>query len=67
MSFENGTIFSSPYCGSKFSKLILDFKTLAGVPVLKRFILTPKRFKDSPSNVAGKTPSGPLLYDVSPI
>ena len=48
-------------CSSSLEKSILERNTLAGVPVLNLRKLNPKRFNDSPKNIAGKIPSGPLL------
>ena len=67
MSYENGTISSSPHCSSRFSKFMLDFRALAGVPVLNLLSFRPSSAKDLPNKFAGKIPSGPLEYDVSPI
>ena len=41
--------------------------TLAGVPVLNLLSFKPKSLRLCPKNFAGKIPSGPLSYEVSPI
>ena len=66
-SKEKASISSSPFCISILEKSILFLFILAGVPVLNLTRFIPRAFSLSDSLIAGKTPSGPLSNEFSPI